>query len=303
MMLGAMDRTHAATTPARAFRSYKPRLLSDVVDMIWDWDVADADAARRLAIRQAPGTTLLMIAPYRAPISLEQGGCALPTKCAMQVRASSVVLRPTGSLGVIVVGIKPEAAERVVHAPLGPLEDAKVSLPHLFGRGEAATCDELLAAARTSAARIATVEAFLLRRLRPASGSIAARVAAPLRPAPPQRVRALSRHLHPPPRPLGRVFQAAFAMSPKQFARLARIERVVHQRQLGLDWADIAYGCGLADQAHLIREFKALVGVRPTDFFAKGVGRRGEPDLPRPEARTSGVMSENFNSLTPRTAS
>ena len=56
-------------------------------------------------------------------------------------------------------------------------------------------------------------------------------------------------------------------MSPKYFARLARMEQIIRQRQRGLAWADIAYACGLADQAHLVREFRALVGERPTDFF------------------------------------
>lgn len=67
-------------------------------------------------------------------------------------------------------------------------------------------------------------------------------------------------------------------MSPKYFARLARVERIIRQRQRGLAWAEIAYACGMADQTHLAREFGALVGERPSDFFA-GSGSWA-PDAP-----------------------
>jgi len=54
-----------------------------------------------------------------------------------------------------------------------------------------------------------------------------------------------------------------FGASPKQFARVARIEKVLAMRQAGSAWADIAYGCGFADQAHMINDFDAIVGETP----------------------------------------
>jgi AraC-like DNA-binding protein len=35
----------------------------------------------------------------------------------------------------------------------------------------------------------------------------------------------------------------------------------------GLSWASIACSCGFADQAHMINDFKAILGVTPTHFF------------------------------------
>jgi AraC-like DNA-binding protein len=59
-------------------------------------------------------------------------------------------------------------------------------------------------------------------------------------------------------------------MSPKQFARVARCERILVARGHGHGWADIAAACGFADQAHMVREFKRMVGIAP-DAFARRV--------------------------------
>jgi AraC-like DNA-binding protein len=58
-------------------------------------------------------------------------------------------------------------------------------------------------------------------------------------------------------------------MTPKRFGRLARIEKIMAERRNGLSWAEIACACDLTDQAHLIREFKDIVGEAPTEFFAQ----------------------------------
>ncbi|CCE05165.1 hypothetical protein BRAS3843_1310032 [Bradyrhizobium sp. STM 3843] len=69
-------------------------------------------------------------------------------------------------------------------------------------------------------------------------------------------------------RNLSRAFSAAFGLSPKRFARLARFQKILAERRRSRSWAQTAYACGLTDQAHLIDEFHDLVGEAPTDFFA-----------------------------------
>jgi AraC-like DNA-binding protein len=53
----------------------------------------------------------------------------------------------------------------------------------------------------------------------------------------------------------------------KRFARIARIEKVMAGCRKGLDWLDIAYGCGFCDQSHMIRDFKEIIGQPPREFF------------------------------------
>lgn len=252
-----------------SFRCFRSPFLTDIVDSIWDLDVPDCDVARTLAIKLAPSPSLLLLAQYRAPVLVRQGNQDLPNKCAVQVQGSSVALQPTGSLGVIIVCLKPDAASRIVEAPLGQFAKETIHLGNVFRRGDVLMCSELLAEARDSAERIATVEAFLLRLIRPRRDGVAYLAASHLRDDPRLTLHQLASMLDVSVRQLSRTFNATFDMSPKRFARLARFERIVAERRKGLPWAEIACACGFSDQAHLVREFRDIAGEAPTEFFAR----------------------------------
>jgi transcriptional regulator GlxA family with amidase domain len=93
------------------------------------------------------------------------------------------------------------------------------------------------------------------------------RAAQCLRRNPSLRVRGLAAQLDVGERHLSRTFRATFGASLKQFARVARIEKIVAMRQAGSAWADIASACGFADQAHMIHDFDAIVGETPQQLF------------------------------------
>jgi AraC-like DNA-binding protein len=184
-------------------------------------DIPDSDVARALAIKYAPSTSLLLMAQYRAPVVVRQRDRDLPSKCATQIQASSVTLQPTGALGFVIVCLRPDAASRIVDAPLGQFANANIHLGNVFSRGDVSTCDEMLAEARSSPERIATVAAFLLHRLRPQRDSLVCRAASYLRSDPTLPLRQLASMLSIGVRHLSRTFNATFGMTPKWFARVA----------------------------------------------------------------------------------
>ena len=55
-------------------------------------------------------------------------------------------------------------------------------------------------------------------------------------------------------------------MSPKRFARIARIESAWSARSRGASWADVAYATGFTDQAHMINDFTEILGVPPAQL-------------------------------------
>jgi AraC-like DNA-binding protein len=69
---------------------------------------------------------------------------------------------------------------------------------------------------------------------------------------------------------LARLFAAEVGLSPKMFARVARLRRTLQRAResVTVDWADLAVGHGFSDQAHLAGEFRELVGLTPTRWFA-----------------------------------
>jgi AraC-like DNA-binding protein len=62
---------------------------------------------------------------------------------------------------------------------------------------------------------------------------------------------------------LRRVFRQAVGVSPKHFARIARVRRVIGTRH---SWADTAAYAGYTDQSHLIADFRALMHVTPKAY-------------------------------------
>ena len=59
---------------------------------------------------------------------------------------------------------------------------------------------------------------------------------------------------------------------PKDFARTVRLQRAVRRAATSKDWASIAADAGYYDQAHLIADFRELVGLTPGAFLKRQRG-------------------------------
>jgi len=255
-------------------------VLPDLVEEMWDWDVASPHQAQSLRFRCTPSRGLNLVVHYRTPMrSTWQFGTRLSRQSqrhnfATMLQNGVVISVPSGPLGMIVVRLRPEAATRLVGDRLRYFLNAGIGLDDLFGATRVSLLGEKLAEATTSAERFSHMRAFLLsnRRSRHAE-SVVSRAAALLRRDPCLRVGQLAARLAVSERHLCRDFNAMFGMGPKQFARIRRIERVLAARAQGATWADIAYATGFTDQAHMINDFTAIVGVSPAEL--------GHPPSPR----------------------
>lgn len=73
---------------------------------------------------------------------------------------------------------------------------------------------------------------------------------------------------------LARLFEREVGVSPKLVARVTRVQHAMSlaRRRASpgpVPWARTAMDAGYADQSHLIADFRALVGVTPTEWLAK----------------------------------
>ncbi len=77
-------------------------------------------------------------------------------------------------------------------------------------------------------------------------------------------------------RTLQRVFREYVGASPKWVVCRYRLHEVVEQLNSGeeLDWAQLALDLGYFDQAHLINDFKALLGCTPAQFAKQVAANR-----------------------------
>ena len=95
----------------------------------------------------------------------------------------------------------------------------------------------------------------------------------------------IARELGISPRQLQRRFLAAVGVPPKRFVRILRFARVWQLASMNSreSWAGLAAEHGYADQAHLIREFRAFGAQPPTHIFtadwydATGLSRLSGP--------------------------
>src|SRR5262249_30129054 len=86
------------------------------------------------------------------------------------------------------------------------------------------------------------------------------------------RVEQLAREFHISVRGLQRLFSEYVGVSPKWVIQRSRLLEAVARGTAGtnVNWASLAADLGYADQAHLIRDFKRLVGRSPGNY-AKGL--------------------------------
>lgn len=260
--------------------SHPHPLLADFVEDIWDLDIPDGDIARRLIIRVPPSAYAFLFLQYRTSITSDWtfGNEYVPQfsrrRSAIKVQTGIITARPMGPLGAIIVRIKPEAWERVVHVPLCNFLDQKIDLHEILDTSTLSEIEEALAKASDAEARFALVEDLLFREMRPfRSRTPLMQAAARLRFDPALQIRQLASELDISVRHLSRGFKAAFGTGPKQFARLARVEKAFAARRDGHRWTDIAHACGFADQAHLIHDFQAIIGSAPEEVFKPPVFR------------------------------
>ena len=67
-------------------------------------------------------------------------------------------------------------------------------------------------------------------------------------------------------------FRAEIGLRPKEAARVARFDRARRALRPTVRMADVAAGHGFADQAHLVREFRAFAGCTPSRWLADEFG-------------------------------
>src|SRR6202047_3577822 len=259
-------------------RSIRPSAtVADLIEAIWDWDIPDGDAATAFTIKVPPSTAPYFVVQYRTLTHCrwQLGADSYDHKnyghVLTQTQSGNFAVRPRGPLGVITVRLKPEGAARLARASMHELINVKIGLRNIFRNHDIALLEERVMESGSSSERIARVESFLLENFREdREESVFSRASSWLRRNPGLRMGKLASVLDISERHLSRGFRATFGISPKQYARLARIEKVIAARKSGLGWADVAYGCGFTDQAHLIHDFGTIVGGTPAEFFGGG---------------------------------
>jgi AraC-like DNA-binding protein len=178
--------------------------------------------------------------------------------------------RPTELLGV---RFRPGEAAAVLGVSLRELSNGTVDLADVWGERGRRVADAVLER-RTVDGRLGllsrAIEERLATRQNAEAGDVTTRrVRAAVRfilgaerlPT----IDALASRLGVTGRTLERAFDERVGLRPKALVRVVRLQRVVGAMDRGAPtWTALAYDEGFSDQAHLVREVRALAGASPT---------------------------------------
>ncbi|MFC4911538.1 AraC family transcriptional regulator [Actinomadura gamaensis] len=180
------------------------------------------------------------------------------------------VRRLEGEGQVLGVKFRPGCFRPFADGPVSAYTDRVVPAAELFGPEVAAVGRAVLAKQDTAdLAKLA--EEFVLSRL-PEPDPVAEDVAGMVEriTARPDlfRVDEAAEALHVSTRTLQRLFAEYVGASPKWVMRRARLQEAATRADAGdpVDWAALARDLGYFDQAHLVRDFTATVGVPPARY-------------------------------------
>lgn len=245
------------------------RGLEQLAYGIWDVHASQPAVMSMPSIQLLPEVTVSLAFQYGAPLLVTLGGHTRTLSSHITgAHDSAVQLRGTGALGSVVVKLTPWGAARLFRCDMQTLASRHTDLRDVVRPMLVERIEQQLAEAPGGEERVALVRRWLLDMLDSRSGDmlvtwafreIGTRGGA-------MRTSELAAQLSMSERQLERRFMSWVGMSPKAVSRVVRLQRVSAHFHSGLSWAEIAQETGFSDQAHLVREFRAMTGHTPTRF-------------------------------------
>ncbi|MFL5614480.1 MAG: DUF6597 domain-containing transcriptional factor [Gemmatimonadaceae bacterium] len=239
-----------------------PAALREYVECFWTRGGAPPPAARHHVI---PDGCIDLVMMYDAALASESPAAALVV---------GTMTRPLfvgASEAAAFVGVRfwPGRALPFLGVPACEITDLRVSIGDLAARearGLATIQHGSLVAWRED------LEALLMGRLASATSvdrTVDAAVGAILRAAGNLSISALAPALGVTRQHLARAFALHVGVSPKTFARVARVRRILAKARVAsvVDWTALALDAGFYDQAHLSGEVRELTGRSPTEWL------------------------------------
>jgi AraC-like DNA-binding protein len=171
---------------------------------------------------------------------------------------------------IFIVQLEPAGARRVLGVSMSLLADRFEPLDAVTGPVASRLVDCVLGVGDERAC-VCAIERWLEDRIRAGADTCLVTEAAVqeiARMAGGVRIGDLAGRVNLSRRQLGRIMKERLGSSPKLFARISRFDKAVQMGRFRprLSWSRLAFEAGYADQAHMIREFAALGGIRPTDL-------------------------------------
>jgi AraC-like DNA-binding protein len=245
--------------------------LSAFVDCLWRFE--GERSTRELALPTGTTEIVFNLLDDRVVIFSDvddlKGSCFRgAVVCGVQSRY--FVLSPSKRKSVFGVHFRPGGAAPFLGPPLSRVADQHLGLEDVWGSW-ANTLRERLLEARSARERFTLLERALLAKLAAGRTPHPAVVYA-LREftASPSiaRIQSLVDATGYSAKRFIRLFTDGVGLAPKRYCRVRRLQSVIGRLAKGehVEWARVAAASGYCDQSHLIRDFRAMTGITPSQY-------------------------------------
>jgi Adenosine deaminase len=215
-----------------------------------------------------PDTSIVMAFRFKGAVSYSEAGieASLPESVITGIRHSARIVHYSKQAALLLVVFHDGGAAPFFSVPMHELSGMSVSLddlvPHHY-------IEEQLSEAASHAQRIAIVERFLMKQLKMESNDALVQDAIQQIYASNGtiRIKGLLTSLPVSRDPFEKRFRRITGTSPKHFAAIVRLRRVVEQYSPTKSLTDMAYTAGYFDQSHFIKDFRRFTGQTPHEFF------------------------------------
>lgn len=190
-------------------------------------------------------------------------------------RTRALFKNATGVAWAVILQFKPGWSVPLLGVAAHALTDRIVPLEDIWGRSGGELCLDLLVARSLPEVLDRLSRALALRTHQTFESASArlARRAVRLFEGDEVRVESVAERLGVTARHLRRAFTESVGIGPKDFARTVRLQRAVRMAATSKDWVRIAADAGYYDQAHLIADFRELIGLTPGEFLKRASAR------------------------------
>ena len=248
----------------------RPELLP-FVSRLWAADAEPAPGGRELVV---PSGAMHVVIRLDEPLRVyDRIDDAVPRTVGRAIiggaRAEPYIRDTSQPVRSVGAQLRPGVAGLLLGASGRALAGRHSLLDEVWGRAADELCEQL-AEAEGAAARLDRFEAALLARLPRVRGVHPAVAHALGRFAIADDVAVVVDEVGYSHRRFIALFDDAVGLTPKRYCRVQRLQRAIaavatSRRPL----AEVAAATGYADQAHLTREFRALVGISPGEYRAR----------------------------------
>lgn len=182
-------------------------------------------------------------------------------------------IEPTGYVNTFAIRFYPYGFTNFIKRPLNELANKETPLNELFEKEAATQFGTHIIQARNTQERINITENFLFDLLSSkevVKNVVTSTVDAMLTSKGSRSLNSILDNQLPKRRQLERNFKTQIGISPKQLAKIFRLQATLNLllNQDSPNMTDIAYENEFYDQAHFIKDFKEFTGVTPKEFLS-----------------------------------